>query len=271
MTLLLSGHYQAMSQHFMARKSPDDHLLIWVTGGRGFAQMADRRIDVEPGSLLLFDPGVPHEYGNDPRPGGAWDILWAHFTGPAASAAFTELRRAGDNPLRVPLPVDATIAQRFHELVAAQHLLGGDEPHHRYLHGCLLIGLIGLMTHRAHLARQPAAPDRFDQAQKLQAYVEAHLREPIRVEDLAKTVHLSPRQLSRRFGELFGVSPMRYVIDQRLAKAASMLEQTTMPVKQVAFTVGFEDAAHFCRLFARSTGKPPTAYRDAMRPRPGTP
>ena len=78
---------------------------------------------------------------------------------------------------------------------------------------------------------------------------------------LAGCVNLSATHFSRPFRRYFGSSPMHYVIQQRMARAASLLAETAAPIKQVAHAVGYDDPYYFSRLFKRTVGLAPGAYR----------
>jgi AraC-like DNA-binding protein len=99
----------------------------------------------------------------------------------------------------------------------------------------------------------------------LLVYIHDHLAEPIRLEDLARIARLSVTHFSRLFGRIFGVSPMRYVMQRRVGLAQSLLLETSMPVKQVAHAVGCEDPYYFSRMFSKVVGVGPSAYRQRHR------
>ena len=52
-----------------------------------------------------------------------------------------------------------------------------------------------------------------------------------------------------------------YLVQLRLKMAESLLRDTQLPVGQIANRVGYEDTSHFIRLFRRSLGQTPSAYR----------
>ena len=90
------------------------------------------------------------------------------------------------------------------------------------------------------------------------------LDERIGVPELARVAHLSPRTLTRRFAEQAGTSPARWLLEQRVAAAAALLEGTDLAVEDVGARVGIPSPAAFRRHFARVMGVPPSAYRRAF-------
>ncbi|MFJ8694301.1 GlxA family transcriptional regulator [Streptomyces roseolilacinus] len=88
-----------------------------------------------------------------------------------------------------------------------------------------------------------------------------HLAEPLTVDDLARRARMSPRTFHRRLQEATGTTPMRWLLQQRIARAQSLLESTDLPVEQVGERSGLGTAANLRRHFTRTVGVSPTAYR----------
>ena len=75
--------------------------------------------------------------------------------------------------------------------------------------------------------------------------------EPIRLRDMAARVHLSDRQLTRRFLETLGRTPGDWLVRERLRRAQELLERTDFTIDTVAARCGYTTAAG---LRPRSTG-----------------
>jgi PAS domain S-box-containing protein len=85
--------------------------------------------------------------------------------------------------------------------------------------------------------------------------------DPHPVSDLARRAGLSPRQLQRRFRDLFGVGVKEFVLRARLQAAADALQDGTAPIADVALSSGFYDQSSFTRQFRKRTGTTPARYR----------
>lgn len=72
---------------------------------------------------------------------------------------------------------------------------------------------------------------------------------------------LSAGQLDLKFAQAFGLSPWRYWERRRLEHAKRRLAQTEIPVKQVAYELGFKSDAHFVAWFRRLAGDAPGRFR----------
>ena len=92
-------------------------------------------------------------------------------------------------------------------------------------------------------------------------YIQSHLGEPLRHDDLAARIGLSGSQLSRLFRASFGESVGQYVKRVRLHAAASRLLSSEASVGEVAAYFGFFDPSHFTKQFRAFHGIAPRDYR----------
>src|SRR6267154_846119 len=102
-------------------------------------------------------------------------------------------------------------------------------------------------------------------------WAQAHLREPLQVEDLAKKAGMSPRTFARRFRALIVTTPHQWLMHQRLLSAQRHLEQSDETMDQVAAAVGLQTAATLRQYFSQVLGTTPIAYRRQFSTRVGDP
>ncbi|MEV4009152.1 helix-turn-helix domain-containing protein [Nonomuraea angiospora] len=95
------------------------------------------------------------------------------------------------------------------------------------------------------------------------------LHEPITVDDLAVRARVSPRTLARRFAGQLGVSPGRWLLQQRVGAARALLEETDLPLEAIAARVGLSSATNLRRRFHSMMRTTPAAYRRSFGPRRG--
>ncbi len=121
-----------------------------------------------------------------------------------------------------------------------------------------------------HLIRNYAASEATDDRQnalpgfKLRravADLEKNLAEPFNLAQLAETVGMSEFHFSRLFKKATGLSPSRYFIRQRVARAQLLLQETDTSIIEIGMSVGYSSPSHFAMVFRRETGLPPSHYR----------
>jgi AraC family transcriptional regulator of adaptative response / methylphosphotriester-DNA alkyltransferase methyltransferase len=78
---------------------------------------------------------------------------------------------------------------------------------------------------------------------------------------VAREIATSRRQLQRAFSEAGGTSFSRELQRLRMARAAQLLLERSLPVQDVAAAVGYRQAAQFAKVFRRHHGVPPSSFR----------
>ena len=91
------------------------------------------------------------------------------------------------------------------------------------------------------------------------------LDEELRLETVAREAGFTLRTFQRRFREVTGVSPHRWLSQQRVGRARELLETTDHNVDFIAHRSGLGSAANLRKHFARHLGTTPRAYRSAFR------
>ena len=94
-----------------------------------------------------------------------------------------------------------------------------------------------------------------------QSWLSTHFSVASPVEEMVKRSGLAERTFKRRFTEATGLAPIDYVQRLRIEDAKRRLERTEAPADEISWQVGYEDGAYFRRLFKRTTGMTPGAYR----------
>ncbi|WSB08350.1 helix-turn-helix domain-containing protein [Streptomyces cyaneofuscatus] len=90
------------------------------------------------------------------------------------------------------------------------------------------------------------------------------LDEPLTVEDLAQQAAMSPRTLYRRLQAATGVTPLQWLLNQRIRRAQSLLESTDLPVSRIGELSGLGTANNLRHHFLKQIGVSPSDYRRAF-------
>jgi two-component system response regulator YesN len=93
-------------------------------------------------------------------------------------------------------------------------------------------------------------------------YIREHYTLALTLVQAAEAAGVSPSYLSRLFSEHLKTNFIDYLTDLRIEKAEKLLKESPMSVKEIAFTLGFQDPAYFSKLFKKVKGMLPTAVKN---------
>ena len=91
--------------------------------------------------------------------------------------------------------------------------------------------------------------------------INAHLSDSdLNIDLLTKEVGISRAQLHRKMKEMTGISTSEFIRNIRLEQAARLIKENKINITQVAYSVGFNNQAHFSTVFKKYFGVTPTEY-----------
>jgi AraC family transcriptional regulator len=96
-------------------------------------------------------------------------------------------------------------------------------------------------------------------------YVQDNLHRDLRLAELSGLVHMSPYHFARLFKRSTGVSPHRFLVQRRIEQARALLAAQTLPIAEIARSVGFRTPSHFATIFRRISGITPSVDRNGKR------
>ncbi|WP_439555621.1 AraC family transcriptional regulator [Dyadobacter sp.] len=134
----------------------------------------------------------------------------------------------------------------------------------------ILAHLHALLTEINSAYQQQGYPDSITNA-KLSKYVafklavETHLTEQQDVQAIADKLAMTTSNLYSVVKEFSGFSPKEWITHRLMQEAQRKLHYAPVPVKELAYDLGFNDPDYFSRLFKKSTGKSVSAFLEDLR------
>ena len=105
------------------------------------------------------------------------------------------------------------------------------------------------------------------QLQVMMQFIHANFNRPITLQEIAKSVHISESGALQLFRQGIHLSPVAYLIQYRLKRAADLLAGTNKTVAAIAYESGFSDAGYFCRTFRKFYHQTAMEYRKSQNGR----
>ena len=235
--------FEAREPFQRVRLNPNGSHIMGCYGGDGRILVDGRWQRCQPGTITLAPPRVTNAFyasGQDP-----WRICVVRYEEPAKVAPMVNAA----SPVRVEGRVEDL--RRIVEGLRAEWETERDP---RALH--MWVELL------QNLVRRYAKPWKIDERiSNVWRDVELRLEESWNLDTLATACHTSREHLRRLCWRELGRSPMQHLTSLRMQKAREILESTNDKVESVAYSVGYENAQVFCRVFKRWVGVSPTEYR----------
>jgi AraC family transcriptional regulator of arabinose operon len=220
--------------------------------------LVDQKLTViEPGDLLMYQPGDPYELQIGKKGHaesgdyfllceGAWIEAWWKQT-----ARKTKLR----------IRLSSGIVSLWQQLCAEQHRL---EPN------TLLIQhlLCALCLSIDQISVESDTTQRFSNksvmlCKEMKHYIEEHAFEAIRVEDISKDVGLSESRASHLFKDYFGYTMIQYVQEVRLRNGLNLIQFTDYTLEYISEICGFNNYSYFHKVFKEKFDLTPGAVRQS--------
>ncbi|WP_261302015.1 helix-turn-helix domain-containing protein [Paenibacillus andongensis] len=246
---------QFLMQDTYVTKRPEgrnDWLLTFTLEGEGYFNNSGNVRNCKPGDLTLLKPETPQHYGT--KKDHVWHFAWVHFP-----SIFTETNLLPDEELLILTIESDSIRERIHR--AFTRILEDSRERGDYWFDLCCSSLREILLITAQKTNKKVDA-RIEEVLHL---LSQQMRQPIRVEDLAQTVGLSPSRLSHLFKASTGYSIIDTLNRMRIQQAVLMLEHTGRSASEVCYDVGFQNYNHFTNQFRKWYGMNPSTFMKERR------
>lgn len=235
------------------------HQLLLVTRGGGSARLEGGVFPLSAGSLVNVPPGDVHGLSFLPGTEGFVATLADELLEELLAASADVRRTLGRScVVRADMPLRSLLRQVWREFngrsTARALVLRG-------LCGTLL-GLAARAIARAEPAQEvrslPPLLRRFE------ALIEVHYLEQWKVADYARELAVTPTHLTRVTRAAHGLPASRLIDARVMREARRNLAYTALSVSSIAYALGYADPAYFSRVFTRTLGVSPSAFRERL-------
>ncbi len=237
--------------------------FVWILSGSAVWRCEGQTHEIRPGQLLLVRPGLRDHWQWDRCEPTTHGYVYFGLTGGpgAPPSSWPLLRVAGEDD---PLP--ATLRYLLRLDVTSRDDLGTAAELVRFI---LVLFTRGPAAHGG--LALPVAVEAVV-AHVYEAWAPSGVARALSLDELSAAAAVSSGHLCRVFRDRFGVGPVTAFKLLRLARAATLLSQSDLPITSIARSCGFADPEHFSHRFRRVYHSPPGRYRHATdAPDPSAP
>ncbi|MCL6605015.1 MAG: AraC family transcriptional regulator [Paenibacillus sp.] len=246
-----------------------DHLLLYVKSGIYKVNFRDREYTVRSNEMVFIHKSILIEYDKSGESDSEYTLDYMmFFLNEKLLEEFVQF--AGVKPIypvRDVVPVSIIpindLTRTYFESLQPYF----DRPS-KVSDGLVKIKLMELLFHLAdsnerflYQLLQPGSTDN----NSIVRIMEENFTNPVSLQDLA---YLSGRSLStfkREFQTTYNTSPLKWIHNRRLDKAEKLLLETTLSITDICYSTGFENIAHFSKVFKLRFGLSPSEFRKKFK------
>ena len=251
----------------------DQAQITLITEGDFVCQLGSEKLLMHPGDLIFINSRALHQiYPLQPRRGKLYAFLWrpellgapgsdlyenciVPITASALRCAFYPTSHAMNRRLYSSLMMIVKAAQEkspFHELHICAQLS------RIWLHICEHCSDEAAFPDSDSFIAQAREEERVKQAMR---YIQENFSQKLSLDSIAQAAMTNRSELCRCFRRVLDLTPGEFVLQYRLERALSMLEDPHLHIAEIAESCGFCSPSHFGSQFAKHLGCTPLQYR----------
>ncbi len=251
----LAGITYPRADHREYHAAAESSIFCYVTSGAGQIEGERETRTVTAGDFFFIRKGTSVYLCPDAA--DPWEKLWVHMDG----AMTEELVRA----FRL---TDITVAKKnvrsqfiaLHETLSA--MKERTTPDGAARMACLLFEILTEVRKEDFFLNEG---EPVGTAAAIKAYLDNNLYNDISLDTVATEFGISKMHVIRLFKKEFGITPIRYQLERKIAIAKNLLSGTVMPIREISDLLRFSNTQHFSNTFRNEEGISPNKYRTKAR------
>lgn len=232
-----------------------EYQIIYILEGGGqFESTHQKLVSVNSGDFILLFPGEWHNYHPNPETG--WYEHWLGFSGSYADKLVKKGFLSVTNPI-INVGHNTELKTLFS--MAISYSLEQPSGYQQLLSGIVqfALGLSYVQSQRIRF-KNAKIVDKINHARQIMG---ERYNEEYSMESIAKIIGLNYTTFRIEFKKYTGLSPKSYIEGLRINHAKTLLKDTDLSSKEIAYQVGYNTPYYFCLTFKKKTGMTPSEYR----------
>ena len=250
------GYYPKARDHYTYRKKGlPENFLFYCVDGEGWYQIGKQRYKVATNEFFILPQNTEHSYGSSQEQ--PWSIYWIHFGGDSLPE-LNEVHAVQQHFKPFYVKNNGDVLPLFSKMYKTLEL-GYSIDNLLFANMCLSHFLALFIYNARHYAG--SANEKIDCVDSAILFMQEKINENISLNELSSRYNYSVSRFSNLFRQKTGYAPIDYFVQMKMQKACQQLNFTDRSVKDIAFSMGFDDPYYFSKRFRTIIGMSPKKYR----------
>lgn len=252
MAVYNSGYQQCLAGHQWGPAVRDHYLLHHIISGSGSYTVNGNTYELNADDTFLVFPGEVVSYKSSLD--NPWEYCWVGWSGSEAVLLMEHTVFTRSKPVTSfaqPKRIEQRIMDIYNSsgsgIVCQTKMIG------------LLYVFVAELIEQSGGEKMPANPST-QYLKNAMKFITYNYSRQIDINSIASSVGISRSHLYRVFISAMGISPNQYLMRFRIEQACTLLKTTSLPIANIANSVGFDDQLYFSRVFKKLTGLSPAIY-----------
>lgn len=240
-------------RHQTSRIQRKEHYTIhYVLKGKGTLFVEGKTYSIRENQCFILPPYVPVSY--TPDVDEPWVYTWITFDGSLVLSYLSAMKMSANNPVHV------FKNESFGDEVL--NFLNNGPYDNLFYPLSFLLKIFGVIMKEKGLTFEVKYNNKAEFIKKITESITLNYTNPdFKVRDIANYINISHSYMCKIFSEQNKCSVSQFLINTRMNKATDLLRTTNLPVKEIAFAVGYANEVHFFKSFNKHFNMSPGAFR----------
>lgn len=248
------GHIKFKTMDVSMDRTRVDYYLIYLVNGNGYYRINNSLHTVPAGNIMLYSPYEEQDYyylGNEQA-----ELYWIHFTGAAMEQLLESLGLSGGHIFQVGIQTECI--NLFERIIHEIHIK--NPGYHQF---CIsyLLQLLSIFSRESLLYEKGKSLFKNSDIENIIKSMQLEYQSNHPITYYAQRCNFSVYQFIRKFKNATKMSPAKYIEKIRIDKGKELLTDTDLTINEISGIVGFNDPFYFSKVFKKSTGLNPMAFR----------
>lgn len=231
------------------REESDVTVIEYVYKGTGSLRVGESMYHPGPGDVYILTERSDHAYRSDAA--NPWTKIFVNLKGTAVPMLIQAFRLHK----KVVYSDCWALAAIFEEILS---VVKKNLPVEDTMEQCGMLVMKLLSRLCEHEARDQRIPD---EAQAMKRFIDNHYQQNLSMDEISASIYRSNDYSNKLFKRYYGITPYAYYLDIKMANAKSLLQRTSLSIKQIADRLGYKSDQYFSKQFHKYVGMTASQYR----------